>query len=523
MSESETRETLQPKTWFDKKLQKSQFIPKNEGEYRKMLTKAMREHPLKELTETSADGERYKYYENLYTTCKKILKQSEIDLRDPENLKVYLACRKICKRGFEIVADTRLGLFDERSPLLGADSKTFYEFVKKVTSNKELEQLYRNFYSLIYDANNGVYKMIPIKDREQAEKIAKEIYKQKLEEYEVNPESVIFDEDSSLDFQGTATYTYDADDNYNDWTLHVVIYTQQLDGHDESKYCALFVVKSHELGHVMQTTPGINELLTDKLIGFLTELAPTIETIVLQDEIYKTIHKIPLKEKINYNTKICLGDIANRFRELKQELGCRSFEEVLLYDARMHKSEVIREILDICMTKEEQDKRSESEFEFGSEPEFGSENLIENMQQRIQYYIYKIISCKESKVSEYKQRDLFDNIQCQRRLARSMFRIISLSEVVKMQEELIEQALESKKLSENKREVLENLKKRLQSPQQFSENLSSSPSSQEISSSENSSAQTPSSPLSQEISSFEKRSESKDKGSQEYRKCCVIM
>ena len=150
MSESGRRERVQPKTWFDAKLEESPFIPKNEEEYRKMLTRAMREHPLKGLSMASADSGRYKYYENLYKTCQKILEQSKIDLRDPENLKVYLACRKICKRGFQIVIRTRLGIFDERSPLLAADSKIFYEFVKKVTNDRKLKSLYISFCSLIY-------------------------------------------------------------------------------------------------------------------------------------------------------------------------------------------------------------------------------------------------------------------------------------------------------------------------------------------------------------------------------------
>ena len=78
------------------------------------------------------------------------------------------------------------------------------------------------------------------------------------------------------------------------------------------------------------------------------ELAPTIDLIVRQDEIYKQIHNIPLNQKVAYphsvliaGNSVEIGEIANTFRQIKQKYNFDNFEQVLLTkDAEVYVSQL---------------------------------------------------------------------------------------------------------------------------------------------------------------------------------------
>jgi hypothetical protein len=171
--------------------------------------------------------------------------------------------------------------------------------------------------------------MLSKKDAPLAEPIADRLLGEKLKAYDITPKDTTF---SYTENFASNVYTYDADNEANNWKQHINIDTQELSGVD-GKYCPISVVKAHELGHIMQTLPGTKE--NDFNATVLAELAPTIELIAMQDEVYKEIHNIPLNEEVIYPTSSDpplpnLGKIANTFRSIKQRHNLRSYEDVLL-------------------------------------------------------------------------------------------------------------------------------------------------------------------------------------------------
>ena len=169
------------------------------------------------------------------------------------------------------------------------------------------------------------FKMLNAKDALYAEKLAEQLLADKLNTYHISPQDTTF---MYNDFR-TAVFTYDTDNEWNDWRLQLNIALNQLDG-TNGKYCPVAVIKAHELGHIMQTMPGDKE----NNVAELAELAPTIELIVMQDIIYKKMKGIPLEQEVKYpmssKTGINNGKIANTFRVIKEKYGFRSYEDVLL-------------------------------------------------------------------------------------------------------------------------------------------------------------------------------------------------
>lgn len=272
-------------------------------------------------------------------------KEKDIDLNDPMVRKSFLAFKKIAKyealndfaritpsiaaqKHFEFEGhlphyeEYKKGHYNEFSKLLGIDAKSFHQ-----TSTKQ-DPKFIAFTEVLY-AEPTKFNILSKEDAPLAEPIADRLLGEKLKAYDITPKDTTF---SYSDFFQSVTWTYDIDNQANNWEKHINIDTKQLSGVD-GKYCPISVVKAHELGHIMQAMPGHKE--KEDNLHNLAELAPTIELIVMQDQIYKEIHNIPLKEEVSYpiskeSNLPNLGKIANTFRSIKQRHNLRSYEDVLL-------------------------------------------------------------------------------------------------------------------------------------------------------------------------------------------------
>ena len=249
-------------------------------------------------------------------------KQKEIDATNPQTRKHYLALKKLVKHKGNVSINILPGYFDEKSPFLGEHSQFYIKLEENNSPNLE------NFTKSIYtNANsNARFFMIPKEDKEQADALADEMLKKELDKYNTTSEAIF---DPPL-FANNVTYCYDSDTRYDDWKLRMILNREIPEG-----YCPFAIIKLHELGHVRQMIPGISNKLLQK--RKFVELAPTIDLIVRQDEIYKTLHNIPLKEEISYpkkiifnNSAINLGEIANTFRKIKATHNFDNFEQVML-------------------------------------------------------------------------------------------------------------------------------------------------------------------------------------------------
>ncbi|MBP5698057.1 MAG: hypothetical protein J6W96_00840 [Alphaproteobacteria bacterium] len=251
-----------------------------------------------------------------------------VDINNAMVRKSYLGLKKFVKYKKKAPTTTERGSFDENSPLLAVDAEAHKKLVNIYKNKRE----YQIFEKELYQENRGYYHMIPKKDRAAAKKIGEEMLNEELAKYGLKLEELFAEPDSN--FQN-ATYCCNIDNENNDWNLQVILDKNQLNGEDEGQYCPLGVVALHELGHIKQTMPGISKAEFETKIG--VELAPTIDLIVRQDEIYKRIHGIDMAQMVNYpqnlvldGREVSLGAFANRFRQIKERYGYDSYEDVLL-------------------------------------------------------------------------------------------------------------------------------------------------------------------------------------------------
>jgi len=260
------------------------------------------------------------YYKKRFSDIQSL---DTIDLKDSSVLKSFLAFKKLIKYKDEVSIEKKADFFDETSPFLGEYSQ-YHEQLKN-----------KSFYLVLEDAlyrPEITFYMIPQEDREKANALGDEMLRSELAKYNTTPEE-IFSE--PVDYFKSVTNCCDIDNPYNDWSLQICLDNQksQIEGEE---YAPLGVVALHELGHVRQTMPGLSEHEFNKK-GTLAELAPTIDLIVRQDEIYKKIHNIPLEQKVAYPKQVLIadnpfeiGEIANTFRQIKQKYNFDNFEQVLL-------------------------------------------------------------------------------------------------------------------------------------------------------------------------------------------------
>lgn len=265
------------------------------------------------------------YYSKIFS---KLDSQETFNLQDTETLKCYLALKKLVKHEGKVSLQPHPGHFDEKSPFLGEYVK-FYAQLKQKKSNA-----FKVFCDALYNAE-ARFQMIPPQDRTKADVLGEKMLIDELKKYGTTPQET-FDEQGGFT---CCIVVYDVDNQWNDWNVHLLLNNDEWSQENSDKYCPFGVVALHELGHIRQTTPGISQkTLLDKTENSkFCELAPTIDSIVRQDEIYKNIHNIPMEEEVVYPNKVSIdgksyniGAIANYFRQVQKQYGYDNFEQTLL-------------------------------------------------------------------------------------------------------------------------------------------------------------------------------------------------
>lgn len=270
------------------------------------------------------------YYSKIFSN---IQPSNDIDLKDSNMLKSFLAFKKLIKYKDKVSIKQKPGHFNEISPFLGEYAQYHTQLENKSVFSALEDALYES------DAR---FNMIPKEDREKAESLGYDMLCNELTKYNTTPEEVF---GPPSDFFQSVTTCCDIDNPWNDWNLQVNL-DKQLSQINGKEYAPLGVIALHELGHVRQTMPGKPEQEFNNTE--LKELAPTIDLIVRQDEIYKQIHNTPLNQKVAYphsvliaGNSIEIGEIANTFRQIKQKYNFDNFEQVLLTkDAEVYVSQL---------------------------------------------------------------------------------------------------------------------------------------------------------------------------------------
>lgn len=211
------------------------------------------------------------------------------------------------------------GRHSELSPVTGARIKEETELRSALQEHPSL----RDFEKALYEPKN--IQLIPIEQKEQADILGMERFANYLEKYKgsgLTHENAVDWTDSN--FRLGVTYTHDIENQWNTWNSHAVV---ERDGNIEGKnYVPGGIVARHEIMHVEQTEVGISEARRKEQC--LSELVPTLDTIMELDVIYKQLNNISLKDTVLYNKSISwggkevdLGEIANFYRGLAKEHG----------------------------------------------------------------------------------------------------------------------------------------------------------------------------------------------------------
>ncbi|MEW6721799.1 MAG: hypothetical protein AB1324_00900 [Candidatus Micrarchaeota archaeon] len=232
---------------------------------------------------------------------------------------------------------------------------------------------------------NAIYQpefvhLIPAGQAQRAERVSAEIFRRYIERY---PGSGL-DENNAVNWTAmdlTRTYIADTENQHNVWTVQPNVYnrTHALGRMRLPRYLAAI----HEFMHVEETPPGARsdwdrapaastrhpatgtpqpaeaQMPSSQArpptpdattvspresserppasggtapaapsLEILSELMPTIMTIVLSDEVYKAVNRIPIGREVNYgrrvqwdNHSVPLGRVANFYRSLIGQYG----------------------------------------------------------------------------------------------------------------------------------------------------------------------------------------------------------
>lgn len=276
------------------------------------------------LANTSLVDEVKSYYSQVFD---QIASQEKIDLENPKTLKTYLALKKLLKYKDKVSLNTTPGRFDEKSPFVGE----YAPFHKQLM--EENLAAWSIFSNAIYKPEVTFY-LIPQEDRQKADLLGDKMLRDELKKYGTSPEEVF---SKPTDCFRSVTNCCDIDNEWNNWELQITLDTQ-LSQNTGEQYAPLGVIALHELGHVRQCMPGVSKKEFDsQQTKTFAEIAPTVDLIVRQDEIYKKIHDIPLEQEVKYPNSVTIsgkshsiGQIANQFRQIKEKYGFDNFEQVLL-------------------------------------------------------------------------------------------------------------------------------------------------------------------------------------------------
>ncbi len=189
--------------------------------------------------------------------------------------------------------------------------------------------------------------LIPARQARRAEALSLEIFRRYLSRY---PGSGL-DENNAVGWGKmdlTRTYIASIENQYNTWSVQPIVYNQT---HMKGGRCLpRFIAAFHEFMHVEETPRGVamgwdaapppppaqaagpvssvQVAAGGPSIESLSELMPTIMTIVLSDEVYKRLNNIPLNRAVNYGQSVQwdghsvqLGRVANFYRSLIDRYG----------------------------------------------------------------------------------------------------------------------------------------------------------------------------------------------------------
>lgn len=227
------------------------------------------------------------------------------------------------------------GVHDWSSPIAGKYSKQYNDFFETVERDEKLNNDLKIFASGLYTSNTARFSFFDDFSEEecqQVERISKRKYFEWAQKMEADTtKMVLYGQDESN--AGTA----------NQFSAVSI-------GMDKMNVYP--GVEIHELRHLSQFKIGSDEMtkgeasvyhsdkkdITEDKINIYSELGPTLEQLIICDEIYKEVKGIPIDSVVNYPIPLTfqngvqqdVGPLVNTMRNIMNEGKYCTYEQVIL-------------------------------------------------------------------------------------------------------------------------------------------------------------------------------------------------
>ena len=276
--------------------------------------------------------------------------QNEVDLSDYNNLKTFLYFEKVIEYGDQYAKvfnfNTGAGRINEQDEIFGRYYKDYEALKQKAKSYPGVEKFARALY------NTEEQYLISYADSAKANAISMDMLDDWLKKTEIKDNELFYFTDVTIDDNANkADYFYKRGSQ-----LHVMFGIDKNGNLGKGYFSSIGTIGIHELQHVMQKKPASAEKPSDNRrqsdeyeearfeTGILSELGPTLYSLMMEDRIYKKIHGIAADKVLDYGDidlgyrKVSLGETAVWFGKMAEKYPHNSVDRLLQED------EVIRQL-----------------------------------------------------------------------------------------------------------------------------------------------------------------------------------
>lgn len=276
--------------------------------------------------------------------------KDKIDLSDYNNLKAFLYFEKVVEYGDQYAKvfnfNTGAGRINEQDEIFGRYYKDFEALKQKAQNYPGVEKFARALY------NTEEQYIISYADSAKANTISMDMLNDWLKKTEIKDNELFYFTDVTIDNNANRV-----DHFYKRGSqLHLMFAIDSRGNLGYGYFSPIGVTAVHELQHVMQKKPASAEKPSDNRRqsdkyeearfenGSLSELGPTLYSLMMEDRIYKKIHDIAADKVLDYGDidlgyrKVSLGETAVWFGKMAEKYPHNSVDRLLQED------EVIRQL-----------------------------------------------------------------------------------------------------------------------------------------------------------------------------------
>ena len=276
--------------------------------------------------------------------------KDKIDLSDYNNLKAFLYFEKVVEYGDQYAKvfnfNTGAGRINEQDEIFGRYYKDFEALKQKAQNYPGVEKFARALY------NTEEQYIISYADSAKANTISMDMLNDWLKKTKIKDNELFYFTDVTIDNNANRV-----DHFYKRGSqLHLMFAIDSRGNLGYGYFSPIGVTAVHELQHVMQKKPASAEKPSDNRRqsdkyeearfenGSLSELGPTLYSLMMEDRIYKKIHDIAADKVLDYGDidlgyrKVSLGETAVWFGKMAEKYPHNSVDRLLQED------EVIRQL-----------------------------------------------------------------------------------------------------------------------------------------------------------------------------------